>query len=502
MKSEILLGASAVSAALLCCAAPGRALAQSASGSDQAQALEEIVVTARQKSENLESSPVAVTAINEMALRAMIPEDLRDIGRYAPNVSIGAIPGFRAAAISIRGVSTGDIPASFDPSIGVAVDGVFVGAAQSALLDAFDLDNIQILRGPQGTLFGKNTIGGVVVVTTKRPTGNLDADADVRLGNYGRADFRGSVDFPIIDDVLSGRVAILSQNSDGYSRDAKTGQGLGGDDLVAGRAKLLYKPDDSLTALLSFDFDHDRSGTPPVVNTTPAGSAFYFLGFTDPLADRGTLNPLGDPHVTGQVPNTAHTGIEAPEHDFDIWGTTANIDYVTDFGTLTSITGFRYDRSKLYNDYFGEDIPLYATQRQVNRATTSEELRFAGKVTDRFDYVVGVYYQNNNFYYTNHTSLGPVFTGAPVPVGLIALGSQDDNSYAVFGEGDTHITDDLKLVTGVRYSYEEKTFTLQPLGLPTAFPNSDSWHNVAFRVGPQYDFSQDIHGYVTFSTGF
>ena len=187
------------------------------------ETLEEIVVTARQREERLQDTPVAVSAFSEQQIEQKFVQDLRDLGRYAPNVTIGAIPGFRAASIAIRGVSTGDIPSSFDPAVTVVVDEFYMGEYETALLDPFDLQQVEVLRGPQGTLFGKNTIGGVVLVTTKRPADEFGFDGRIRVGNYGRTDVAVALDAPLSPGKVLSRISVFSQNSDGYGVNLSSG---------------------------------------------------------------------------------------------------------------------------------------------------------------------------------------------------------------------------------------------------------------------------------------
>ena len=170
---------------------------------EEARVLEEVTVTARQRSESLQGVPVAVTVMDESMLQRTFAQNLGELGDYAPNVTIGTVPGFTAASIAIRGVSTGDIPSTFDPAVTVAVDGFYLGHYQASLLDMFDIQQVEVLRGPQGTLFGKNTIGGVINVTTKRPGEEFAVQAKARVGNEGRQDIMGAIALPIVDDVLS-----------------------------------------------------------------------------------------------------------------------------------------------------------------------------------------------------------------------------------------------------------------------------------------------------------
>ena len=493
---------------------------------DEQLVIDEVTVTARQIQENLQDVPVAVTAMTEEQITAVFGNDLRDLGKYAPNVQIGVVPGFNAAAIAIRGVSTGDIPSTFDPAVTISVDGFYLGHYQASLLDIFEIEQVEILRGPQGTLFGKNTIGGVVNVTTKRPSGELGFDSKVRVGNEGRLDVMAAADFPIVDEKLSGRIAVQSFNFDGYYTNTINGDDAGGQDLLAGRAKLLFTPNENFDALLSIEWSEDESDTPMVLNTSTAldpngfyGSDGFYNGFGLGLPSypgRGTGGPanvpLGDPFETGLVPIDQHTpGLAARKdtrgHWEDILGVYLNMDIDFGGGTLTSITGFRSVDSDYYNDYVGEDVPIYSTIRSVYRDTFSQELRYAQSASERFNYVAGVYYQDNSLDYENNTGLGAghPFSGVLWPAtGLLqdGDGGQDTKAYAVFAEGNLNITDATRITLGARWSDEEKDFNLRPIGATDRVNESNSWSDVTYRAGLDHKFGDNVMGYVTYSTGF
>ncbi len=498
--------------------------------------LEEVTVTARQIEENLQDVPVAVTVLSGEQISGTFLQNLADVGPYAPNVNIGVVPGFNAASIAIRGVSTGDIPSTFDPAVTVAVDGFYLGHYQASLLDMFDVEQIEILRGPQGTLFGKNTIGGVVNVTTRKPADEFGWQGKVRAGNEGRLDIMGAVDIPIVDDVLAARVAVQKFDFDGYYTNTFDGSDAGGQDLLAARAKLLWTPNDDFDALLSFEWSEDESDTPMVIGTStpldPNGfygsdswydinAAFGLPPGTQPVypgrgaggpADR----PLGDPFASGLVPPSEHLndGIKDTQGHFeDIVGAYLTLNWDILLGTLTSITGFRDVDSDYYNDYTGENAAVYSTLRSIYRETFSQELRFAASPTDRFNYVLGAYYQANDLDYENYTSLGPghPLSGIPVPgfwpaTGLLITGdgSQDSTTWAVFGEGNYAFTDRLRVLFGVRYSDEEKDFNLRPIGVPEAgrVIQSNSWDDTTYRLGLDYRLTDDMLAYFTYSTGF
>jgi iron complex outermembrane receptor protein len=487
---------------------------------ESVRVLEEITVTARQRVESLQDVPVAVTVMDESAIQKTFAQNLGEMGAYAPNVTIGTVPGFTAASIAIRGVSTGDIPSTFDPAVTVAVDGFYLGHYQASLLDMFDIQQVEILRGPQGTLFGKNTIGGVINVTTKKPSGEFGVQAKSRLGSEGRQDIMAAIDLPIVDDVLSARISMQQFDFDGFYENTYDGSDAGGQDLFAARAKLLWTPSESFEALLSFEYIEDDSDTPMVVNTTTEDKLFYNgIGAPKAYPGRGAGGPanvpLGDPFKTGLAPPEAHApgfadfkDTDGHQEDVDGYYLTLNWDVMG--GTLTSISGYRGVDSDYYNDYVGEPKAIYATIRSIYRDTYSQEIRFAGS-TDKLDYVVGGYYQQNDMDYENYTSLGPdhPFEGlAPaIPVGggiLLADGSQKASSYAFFGEGSYSLSDATSITAGIRYSDEEKDFELSPLGFPSEarVDQSASWDDITYRLGVDHQLNDDTMVYASFSTGF
>lgn len=480
---------------------------------DNEMAIEEIVVEARRVQESLQDTPVAVSAFNETAIDRMFATDLSEVANFAPNVSVNAIPGFRAAVIAIRGVSTGDIPSSFDPAVSVVVDGFVFGHAQTSLLDFFDIEQIEILRGPQGTLFGKNTIGGVVNVRTKRPGDEFGVEGVLTAGNHGRIDGKVAIDIPMVEGVLGARFVLLSRNSSGDMTNLIDGSSLNGDDILAMRGKLHFTPNDNFEALLTVEYEKDRSDTPPVINTSIGadgvygGDAFFLFGGYPGRGVPGGL-PLGDPHETSLVGPETHLGPNGPGtmgfdgHHFDIFGVYLNASYaISDSTELTWISGYRSVEANLYNDYVGEAVPIYSTVRGTDRETFSQELRLSSDFSDSLSFVGGVYYQQNDLVYYNWTSLG---SGHPFVPGLFldADGTQDTKAWAAFGEANYRLNERLRLFAGMRYTDEKKDFFLRPLGFPSGIGDSNSWDDITYRVGMDYQVSDDVMGYISFSTGF
>ena len=278
----------------------------------QDEVLEEIVVTATRRAEtDVQSTPVAVSTVSAAEFAKLFAQDIGEIASFVPNFSAATVTGFNAASFAMRGAAETDIIVYFDPKVGVIVDDFVIPHVQTQLLEPFDIEAIEVLRGPQGTLFGKNTTAGAVVVRTKRP--DLEAGAFEASAQYGRFNdvkVRAALNAPL-SETLAFRFAGLIQNSDGYYKNGKVdnpvdvfgaglgdagnadgspvagdGGSVGGKDIFSGRAKLLFEPNEQLSVLTQVELIRDRSDPVPVVNETEAAAGqlatlFGFPGVTD-----------------------------------------------------------------------------------------------------------------------------------------------------------------------------------------------------------------------------
>ena len=205
--------------------------------------LEEIVVTARKRSESIQDVPVAVSSIDKELKQANVRR-LEDIQNFSPNLVIGRTPGIASgAAISIRGVSSSESDKSFDPAIGVMMDGMFLGTASGVLLQNFDIERIEVLRGPQGTLFGKNTTGGIINIIRGTVTKEWGADINATVGEHGRQDLKAVVNMPL-GETAGLKVFGASIESDGFIRNRTLGRDVGGDDISTYGFAALWEPTD------------------------------------------------------------------------------------------------------------------------------------------------------------------------------------------------------------------------------------------------------------------
>ena len=485
----------------------GQALAQ-----DRGFVMEEMVVTARKRAENLQQVPVAVSAFNEAALQKSFAQDFRDLAGVAPNVVLDSGGVFtNATFFSIRGISFQDVESSFDPAVGVIVDGVFIGRNIGSLIDFFDLESIEILRGPQGTLFGKNTIGGSLNVRTKRPTGEFGITGQGTFGNKGRIDGRASIEGPIVKDVLAAKVSVLSQNFDNFYVNLVDGSDAREEDVLSVRTSLRLTPNDALTVDLIGDYTRDRSGSFGLVpvHEPVSGIGAAILGAGGSLADIDRFDPaIGFENFY----NSENI------NDVDSYGVVADINWDVGQWTLTSVTGWRRIEEDVVQDFDATAFTAFETRRIQDQEQFSQELRITSNFDDkRWDLVAGLYYFRQEYDLTQlflavpfitDPGTGAIIGFAPVDLRFLPGGgvvnnvtSQDSDSIAVFAQGNYRITDKLRATLGIRYSYEEKDFTtdLQALG---AASDTEDFDEITPRVGLDYQLNDDVFLFASWARGF
>ncbi|MEM9750028.1 MAG: TonB-dependent receptor [Pseudomonadota bacterium] len=520
---------------------------------------DEIIVQATRRETNLQQTPVAVTALNEETVQSIVPRDLGDIAQLVPNFSASKITGFNAASFAIRGAAQTDIIVYSESQVGVTVDDFVVPSVQTQLLDLFDIEQVEVLRGPQGTLFGKNTVAGIVNVRTKAPVlGEYGADAQFLAGNFGRIEGRVALNAPIGDTVAL-RFAGAFQRSDGFYRngaefgpitpfapgsplEGATGQGdgrrLGGEEVANFRAKMRWQPTDRLNATFQYEFLRDNSDTVPAVNETPVGDpnfAFNNLGFQQDPGD-----PLNNAGVTDPDAVGVDIGL-GRGHQVDVNGYYLDVDWdVSDTLTVKSITGLRNQRSELVNNYVGEVGPIsqFDANRADDRETFQQEVRVNWTISDRLDLVAGGFYQSNDTTFCVTQTLGFLdLFGLTLPFGTfndnpqILCNAQDADAYALYADTTFNPIDRLTIAGGFRYTWEEKDWigrnqvffqtldggfdpnlsfeTLGPLGAADfdrfntgVLESSANFEEPSWRAVVSYEFTDSIFGYTNVSRSF
>lgn len=446
----------------------------------------DIVVTARQRSETLSTTPLSVTAVSPVQLEAANALTIQDISGSVPNLIIQPVgAGPSAAAIAIRGIVFADIEKSFDPAVGVLVDGIFIGTNTGQLLDFFDIASLEVLRGPQGTLFGRNTIGGVVNIRRTRPTGVFGGKAEVTFGNYGLFEAKGVVNFPIIKDVLAVKIFEQHSYSDGFYNNVTLDRSEPKTRSDNFGAAFLFTPTPTFEALLTVEKQTQRGHTYNASGST-TGDVVCIVA----PADQCNRN-LGDDLYTTFTQFDNPTRYSSPAVTLEM-----NWD-VSDAVKLTSITGWRKDDEIFYQDFDGTSVPFYETIRDQYYRQFSQELRLSAKVTNTLDFVSGLYYFDSK--YANHqtTFLGPVLGGVTVN----QFAAQRSKSYAAYLDVNWAFADHFRITAGGRYTKDEKSFDNR---FPGAFDvsASDSWKKFTPKVSVDWRPNDDLMLYAIYSRGY
>ncbi len=360
--------------------------------------------------------------------------NIADLSRFTPNVEINngrADGGGSNAAIFIRGVGQFDFIFPTDPGVGVYLDNVYMGRTLGGMVDLTDLERVEVLRGPQGTLYGKNTIAGAINLVTAKPTGKFGGEAKITTGEYDRIDGSLSINFPIIEDVLNGKASIIVKNRDGYGKSLADGRDFGDEDKQIFRGVLDWMPSQGVEAEFSADYTHwDQNGPiSNLVSVYPSSSGFreLFNAVAAPyLAVRDGLPPdsvFDDRYVTTDEFTTYATG---PVKDKgDVWGVAAVVDWdVSQNVHLKSITSWREMDLDFGSDLDNTPFDFAQTNEQQTQDQLSQELQFSGLAFDeRLDWLAGIYFfrergEDHNFVHFGHGLLDALeaFPGPFIPL--------------------------------------------------------------------------------------
>ena len=446
----------------------------------------DIVVTARQRSETIATTPLSVTAVTPAQLEAVNAITIQDVSGAIPNMVISQVgAGPSAAAISIRGVVFADIEKSFDPAVGVLVDGIFVGTNTGQLLDFFDIGSLEVLRGPQGTLFGRNTIGGVVNIRRSRPTGEFGGKIEAVMGNYGLFQGRGIVNAPIIPDLLAVKLFLQYSETNGYYRNVTRNIDEPRTRSSNFGAAFLFTPSADFEALLTVEKQVQRGHT-----VNPSGSTTGDLVCL--VAPRNQCNRDAQDDLY-----TTFTQFDNPTR-YDSPAATLEMNWdVSDNIKLTSITGYRKNTEIFFQDFDGTSAAFYETIRDQFYRQFSQEFRASVKVNDSIDFVSGLYYFDNKYRNFQRTFLGTILGGGRP----VQYASQNAKSYAAYLDVNWAFAEQFRVTLGGRYTRDEKTFNNR---FPGAFDVSaeDSWNKFTPKVSADWRPSEQLMFYASYSRGY
>lgn len=512
-----LLGASAVAAsAVVAFSLPNIAVAQEGSAG---AFLEEIVTTARKRSsaEAVQDVPVAVSAFGAAQLDAMFIKKLEDLSYTMPNVqleSVGTFPGVQNFSIRGQGINS-SIP-SVDPTVGVFVDGIFMGTTYGVVIDTFDLESVEVLRGPQGLLFGRNVTGGAVVLRNARPDG--ESAVRVRLGatNEDQINLAGSIEGALVEDKLAAKMVVYYDDDSGYYKNtnpqaatpaphplqpfyanAADGSNVGALETKMFRPTLVYTPND--TSDVTLIVEHGE--------TSGDGAAW-----SNVTAQRGGALP----DFSTMSDETGYTNIEWTQGTLEV-----NVGEVGN-GTLTNIMGTRRVKADSAADIDGTDLPIFAAPGNTDQKQFSNEFRWAGSFSDRWEATLGLYYfkQDIDYREARYIWLPPPLGPAPLGVNLQRAlgGDMESKNFGAFWSNDFHLNDQWTLTAGIRYTDESKSSNIvdstaiadggpgpcedvTTFVCPTIAPSGD-WDNITPKLGVQYRMNDDTQFYAFWTKGY
>ena len=493
---------------------------QGSAARERSKALEEVVVTARRTEENLQAVPASISAFTETALDNVRVDDLGDLQAYVPNLSLH-VGDASNAVIYLRGVGQIDALAFSDPGVGVYVDDVYLGRAQGSFLDVMDVERVEVLRGPQGTLYGRNTIGGAVKYVSAKPGDSFSAKFDATMGNYGKTDAKASLGGPL-SDTLKAQVSLASLRRDGYAGNRFDGEDDGDKDTFAWRALLLFEPFDSLSAQLTLDrsdADPNRSRTP--AKETPCCTISALTG-TAPEMPADT-----DPFSLDVSFNT----VERTQSE--------GVSLLVDYGLGDSLT-LKYIGSQRELAYNGE-LDLDGTRHRIfdvffnlDQEQTTHELQLTLDLPTS-TLVAGLYqFEEESISFDG--IIGPSLAFLP-DAGLdvfvfSGLNENRSEGLALYADYTYQFSDQWAASIGARQSAEEKEFErlvdFFPSSMLPAAPNAitqatlatgkgirtttlnvpdtndldNEWDNLSMKASLDFQHTSDIMYYLSVSEGF
>jgi iron complex outermembrane receptor protein len=517
-KLQVLAGV----AGMAMMAAAGQVHAQ------EATALDEIVVTAQKRSENLQDVPVSVTALTADQLKDQRVGDVLALSGLSPGLQIKTDDNAANPRIFIRGVGVNDFNPATASAVGVYVDGVYVASPLAQMAGFYDLQQVEVLRGPQGTLYGRNTTGGAINVTTKKPSSTPEGDLAIDYGRFNSLNVQGGFGGPI-DDTLTFRIAGLYDKSDGYTLNRLTGNKGNDADRKAVRGALEWKPDDKLTVDVSASYSKSSGGSILTYNRSLVAQTAEAASTADPDPTYGYIFCKPAYYTSGQCTNVAgyaNTSDNKYEGDYrfegkdivKLFGATSAISY--DFGgvTLFSITGYQQAKRDDYEETDANPISIFDARYIAKQDTTSQEFRLQSNGATGLRWVAGLYAARDNLDNDSHYNVLEVLrVPDPVnnPTGMDPANSvgvfgwplhQKTTSYAAFGQMDYDLTPKLTLTGGLRWSQDKKTFHYVSdvdYGLLTLFEydNQKTFSSISGRLGVRYALSDDANVYATYNRG-
>ncbi|MDY1356040.1 TonB-dependent receptor [Pseudomonas aeruginosa] len=478
-------------------------------------ALGKVTVTARRREEDSQKVPTPITVLGGETLEAQRISRVQDLQQVLPSVNVAYIHA-RQSSVAVRGIGNNPASDGLEGSAGIYLDNVYLGRPGMAVFDLLDIEQLELLRGPQGTLFGKNTTAGVLNISTRAPTFTAERTVEVSGGQDGYFQGRGTVSGPL-GETLAGRFSAYRTRDDGYIKNIHDDNYLNGGERQGARGQLLFEPNEDFSLRWIADYNEEDS----------SNGSMVVYGAAERFWQRAALvgaSPLRDPqrrkvNINGRQHVSVHQGGSSLEANWNLAG-----GY-----RLTSISAYRYWHFTPANDEQLNVSAINDTGVEVHDRQFSQEIRLASPTGGAFDYVVGAYAFRQNLGNKTFTSYGPLADLYLLGANLGALndtyskanGKIETDSFALFAQGTWHLTERLDFTAGLRGTYEEKNAKVErfaPLGgaavggVGAAVRNGqlgayDSGDLSQYNFAPSallslsYQFSDDLLGYASLSHG-
>jgi iron complex outermembrane recepter protein len=503
MRTRDLCHTAAVCGALLGISNLTQAQTAPAASTEGAKAgeLNEVVVTAQRRSERIQDVPISVAAISADTMKAAGVENVKDLSTVVPGLQIGDAVGF--ATPHVRGVGSTTLAPGVETPIAIYVDGVYYASTTSSLFDFVDVDNVEVLKGPQGTLFGRNATGGLIQVTTKTPTQTPHLDADISYGNYQSVKSDLYVSGGIVDNLAASLAVSASGQGQGYGRNLLTGDEVNRNDINLGlHTKWVWSPLDTTTLTLAADYSHRRDSyladrLPPGATNFPAVPATA----TSPAIPAQPIPNYGSEWDTAQNIDPLNRNIAG--------GASIRLDQELGFAKLMDIVAYRKNSSTIDWDLY-EGVPQYFDGLlDASESQFSEELQLSSEKGSPLIWTAGIYYfHSQSAYDPNHVVFGPPQIN---PLQILSPDEQHANSIAGYGQVTIPLAARTNLTLGARYTNENHNIVgRQTLFIPggpviadTPYPRrSARFSKPTFRVALDHHLTDATMVYASFNRGF
>ncbi|MGI9225584.1 MAG: TonB-dependent receptor [Woeseiaceae bacterium] len=459
--------------------------------------IEEIIVTAQRREQNMQDIGASITVISGARFQELSFRTVTDLSEQVPNLTFATPAGESTLlALSIRGIGLNDLSDSNEGPVAIYVDDVYVGILTAQAGQLYDLERVEVVRGPQGTLYGRNTTGGLVHFVTRLPGAELDGYAEIAVGNDSRLKFEAAVGGSLSDRV-SGRISVLHDSDDGYQVNRTTGQSFGTKDISSLRAQLRLFASERLDInLMAFT---SRTDNRPTLYKARGLLTNTGERCTDPqiiarecFDGFGYRDPVNNPHSVELFPD-----IIGPRQEIDNDGGSVTINWRKDILTLKSITAASRVDKVDWDGSFANPNDLFQSGQLLDAEQFSQELR-AGWSTPSADYVLGL------FYYSDNKSGGIPFNS---PFDYDTDFDQDTDAYALFGHGEWQLLERWAISLGARYSRERKKldFLVPPstvAGAGLAFQDDLDTDNVSWNIGVNWSPSDSMLLFANLAHGF